>query len=90
MTKQELIKAISIEAGITQVAATAAVNAFQNNVTTTLAKGEDVLLVGFGTFKTSKRKARAGRNPATGEVIQIPAKTAVSFIAGKGLKAAVN
>lgn len=78
------------DAGITQEQARAALQSFEHGVAEALANGNEVKLVGFGNFKTSERKARTGRNPATGEAIQIPAKTAVSFIAGKGLKDAVN
>ena len=90
MNKQDLINKMASEAGITKLAAKAALQAFEHGVTEALANGDSVQMVGFGTFKTSERKARTGRNPATGEAVQIPAKTAVSFIAGKGLKEAVN
>lgn len=90
MNKQELIKKMASDAGITQEQARAALQSFEHGVAEALANGNEVKLVGFGNFKTSERKARTGRNPATGEAIQIPAKTAVSFIAGKGLKDAVN
>ena len=90
MNKQELIKKMASDAGITQEQARAALQSFEHGVAEALANGNEVNLVGFGNFKTSERKARTGRNPATGEAIQIPTKTAVSFIAGKGLKDAVN
>lgn len=90
MNKQDLIKKMASDAGITQEQARAALQSFEHGVAEALANGNEVKLVGFGNFKTSERKARTGRNPATGEAIQIPAKTAVSFIAGKGLKDAVN
>lgn len=60
-------------------------DAFLETVTETLAQGDSVQLVGFGTFKTSERKARSGRNPRTGEVVTIPAKRVPSFTAGNTL-----
>lgn len=90
MNKQELIKAIAVEAELTNEQAAAALEGFINIVGYSLTQGNEVKLVGFGTFKTSERKARTGRNPKTGEELQIPAKTAVTFSAGKTLKDAVN
>ena len=90
MNKQDLINKMASEAGITKLAAKAALQAFEHGVTEALANGDTVQMVGFGTFKTSERKARTARNPKTGEAIQVPAKTAVKFKAGKGLAEAVN
>lgn len=90
MNKSELAKQIAIDTGLSQTDAMAAINSFQHNVAASLSYGNNVVLVGFGTFKPIQKKARTGRNPATGEGIQIPAKIAVSFVAGKGLKEAVN
>lgn len=90
MNKQQLIKAMAQDAGITQVAARAALQSFERHVTEALADGETVKLVGFGTFKTTERSAHIARNPATGDEVEVPAKTHVSFVAGKGLKDAVN
>lgn len=90
MNKQQLIKAIATDAGITQTAATAALNAFQANVTEALATGDTVTLVGFGTFKSRPQSARIARNPKTGDEIEVPAKHRVSFVAGKGMKDMVN
>ena len=90
MNKQQLVKAIATDAGITQTAARAALQAFELRVAEALADGEDVMLVGFGTFKASVNAARMARNPATGEPVEVPAKHRVRFIAGKGLKKAVN
>lgn len=90
MNKQQLIKAMATSAGIAQVAATAALNAFQSNVTEALASGEMVTLVGFGTFKARPQPARIARNPKTGDEIEVPAKHRVSFVAGKGMKEMVN
>ncbi|WP_336165520.1 HU family DNA-binding protein [Acinetobacter ursingii] len=90
MNKSELIKHIATTAGLTQAQATAALQAFETGVIDTLANGGEVALVGFGTFKVSARAARTGRNPKTGEEIQIAASKLPTFKAGKGLKGAVN
>lgn len=90
MNKQELVKAIAKDAGVTQTAVLAVINSFELNVAEALADGETVKLVGFGTFKTTERAAYTARNPATGDEVEVLAKTHVSFVAGKGLKDAVN
>ena len=90
MTKSELIDAVADHADLTRVAASRAVEAILKNVTRALKKGEQVTLVGFGTFEVRKRKARTGRNPQTGEEIRIKATKAPTFKAGKALKDAVN
>lgn len=90
MNKSELIKHIASTASLTQAQATAALNAFESGVTKALAAGDDVALIGFGTFSVKERAARTGRNPKTGEEIQIAAAKAPTFKAGKGLKEAVN
>ncbi|HXI02068.1 MAG TPA: HU family DNA-binding protein [Candidatus Saccharimonadales bacterium] len=90
MNKAELINLIADEADITKAQATAAIGAFVDGVTNSLKKGARVTLVGFGTFSTSKRKARTGRNPQTGEAIKIKAKKVVRFKAGKELDTKVN
>lgn len=90
MTKAELIDQMAKDAGISKTAATVALNSFTESVTKALKKKDGkVTLVGFGTFSKSRRKARKGRNPQTGEVIKIKASTAVKFKAGKKLKEAV-
>ena len=90
MTKAELIDQMAKDAGISKTAATVALNSFTDSVTKALKKKDGkVTLVGFGTFSKSRRKARKGRNPQTGEVIKIKASTAVKFKAGKKLKEAV-
>jgi DNA-binding protein HU-beta len=90
MTKAEIIDQMASDAGISKTAAAAALNSFVDSVTKTLKKKDGkVTLVGFGTFSKSKRKARKGRNPQTGEVIKIKASNSVKFKAGKKLKAAV-
>jgi len=83
MNKAELIEQISKDAGITKVQANEVLNSFTNAVVNTLKKGENVTLVGFGTFSVSQRSARNGRNPQTGEVIKIKARKLPKFKAGK-------
>ena len=90
MNKSEIISCVALEAGITKAQATSALQAFEVVVTSALADGDTVTLVGFGTFAVKERAARAGRNPKTGETIQIAASKVPSFKAGKGLKDAVN
>ena len=90
MKKVELIEAVASKAGLTKADAGRAVDAMVASITAALAKGDRVPLVGFGTFATSKRAARVGRNPQTGAEVKIPARTAVTFKAGSALKDAVN
>lgn len=90
MNKNELIAAVAEMSGLSRNDATKAVESLVDTVTSTLAKGDEVRLVGFGTFSVAKRKASTGRNPRTGEPMQIPASTQPKFKAGKGLKDAVN
>lgn len=90
MTKAELVEIMAEDAGISKVAAAAALDSFVNNVTKALKKKEGkVTLVGFGTFQKVRRKARVGRNPQTGEEIKIKAANVVKFKPGKKLKEAV-
>lgn len=88
MTKSDLAAAVA-ETGMTKKQATAAVDTMIDSIKDALAKGESVRLVGFGTFSVKNRKARIGRNPQTGEELQIKAKKVPVFSAGKGLKDAV-
>ncbi len=91
MNKAELVASIAEESKLTKKDAEIALNAFMDVVEKTLAEGDKVQLVGFGTFEVRDRKAREGRNPRNPEeVIQIPASKAPVFKAGKGLKEAVN
>ena len=90
MNKTELIAAIAAKTGETKKDAEATLNAFVNVVSETLAKGDKVQLVGFGSFEVRKRAARKGRNPQTKEEIKIPASKAPVFKAGKSLKDLVN
>ncbi len=90
MTKAELIEQMAKDAKISKVAAAAALGSFMAGVTTALKKKDGKLtLVGFGTFSKVRRKARKGRNPQTGEPINIKAANVVKFKAGKKLKDAV-
>lgn len=90
MNKSDLIEAIAKRAKLTKADAGRALDATIEAITKTLKKGDDVSLVGFGTFTVRKRAARTGRNPQTGETIKIKASKNVAFKAGKGLKDAVN
>ena len=90
MNRTELVDAMAVKAGISKATADAAVKAFIETVGDELQKGEKVVLVGFGSFETSKRAARTGRNPQTGAETKIPACTAPKFKAGKALKEKVN
>ena len=90
MNKATLIEQIAKDAGITKVAAATAVDSMIHGITRALKKNQKVTLVGFGTWGVSKRKARIGRNPQTGEAIKIKAKKAVRFKAGKQLEKALN
>jgi DNA-binding protein HU-beta len=85
MNKAELVALVSEDSGITKTQANAALDSFIDAVTKTLKKGDKVTLVGFGTFSVSKRQARTGRNPQTGEAIKIKAKKVARFKAGKEL-----
>ncbi|MGL4767066.1 MAG: HU family DNA-binding protein [Formosimonas sp.] len=90
MNKSELVDFIAGEAEITKAAAARALEAVTTAVKKSLKKGEDVTLVGFGTFSVGKRAARVGRNPQTGAEIKIKAAKVPKFKPGKGLKDAVN
>ncbi len=85
MNKAALIGKIAEDAGITRNAAATAMNSFIEGISQSLKRGQRVTLVGFGTFSVSKRKARIGRNPQTGEAIKIKAKKSVRFKGGKQL-----
>jgi len=90
MTKAELIEKIAAKAKISKKAANVALNTFVDSVTAALRKGDRVALVGFGTFSVAKRKARTARNPRTGETINVPARKAPKFKAGRELKKAIK
>src|SRR5674476_1117463 len=90
MNRKELIDALSDKTGSSKADADRNISALIEIVTSTLKKGDNVALVGFGTFEVRKRAARAGRNPSTGEAIKIKAAKVPAFKAGATLKAAVN
>lgn len=90
MNKSELVLKVSERAEITQKEAAAAVNAFTASIQEALSNGDNVTLIGFGTFLVRERAARTGHNPRSGEAIQIPAVKVPSFRPGKSLKEVVN
>jgi DNA-binding protein HU-beta len=90
VNKTELIDAVAEGADISKAAATRAVDTMLDSISKSLANGDQVTLVGFGTFSVKARAARTGRNPRTGEPIDIPAANVPGFKAGKALKDAVN
>ncbi len=90
MNKQDLISAVAEASSLTKTDAGKAVESVFESISGALQKGDEVRLVGFGTFSVSKRKASTGRNPRTGEAMTIKASSQPKFKAGKGLKDAVN
>ena len=90
MNKSELVDLIATRADISKSSAGDALEAVLDGITGSLASGNSVTLVGFGTYSVSHRKAREGRNPRTGETIQIKASNVAKFKAGKALKDALN
>ena len=89
-TKSDLVESVANITGVSKAEANRAVDAVFMTITDNLAKGEEVRLTGFGSFRTAKRAARQGRNPQTGQTIYIPASTQAKFKAGESLKNAVN
>jgi DNA-binding protein HU-beta len=90
MNKMELVESIAGEAELSKAAAAKALDAVVESITKALQKGDEVHLVGFGTFSVRARAAGKGRNPATGEAIKIPASKNARFKAGATLKASLN
>jgi len=90
MNKQELISAMAAKADLTKDQAGAALEGFIDSVTDSLKAGDDVRLLGFGNFVVSRREAKMGRNPQTGEAVEIKAANVVRFKVGKALKDGVN
>ena len=90
MKKEELVALVSENADITKKSAGDAINAAIEGITSALEKGDSISLIGFGSFKVVERAAREGRNPSTGEKIQIAASKGVKFTPGAGLKDRVN
>jgi DNA-binding protein HU-beta len=89
VTKSELVQVAAKAGNVSRAAAGEAVNALFDAIVDNVARGRRVTVVGFGTFLPRKRKARAGRSPANGKEIRIPAKTLPAFAAGQGFKEAV-
>lgn len=90
MTKAELLDSVAKSAGVSRTDAERTLSAFFEHVTKATKKGERVGWPGFGTFSTSKRKARSGRNPQTGGTVKIPASTAMKFTSSSTLKGSLN
>ncbi len=90
MNKKELVDSISQSADITKAAAEKVLDCFMQSIESTLKNDNKLVLIGFGTFSVSKRKARTGRNPQTGKEIEIPAKNIPKFKAGSKLSEAIN
>lgn len=90
MNKNEFVTAIAEKSGLTKKDAEAALNAYTEVVTDALKAGDSVQLIGFGTFEVRERAARQGRNPHTGEAIEIAAAKAPAFKPGKALKDAIQ
>ena len=90
MTKAELIDAVAKESGVTKADAERAIGAFFDTVTKAAKKGDKVAWPGFGSFSTTKRPARTGRNPQTGAPVNIAASTAMKFTASSTLKSTLN
>ena len=90
MTKSDLIESIAKDVGVPKAKAEKMINTFIENIRSTLSSGGKVTITGFGTFTVSHRAARTGRNPQTGETIQIPAVDVPHFKAGKAFKEAVR
>jgi len=90
MNKSDLINQIASSTGLTKTKAGQVIDSITESMNSALTKGEKVTLVGFGSFSSSKRKARKGRNPKTGQVISIPEKVVVKFKSGSYLSESVN
>ena len=90
MNKAELVEEVASQTGLTKRMCREAIDAITSTISDSLASGEKVTLVGFGSFKVRERKARRGRNPQTGKEIEIPAKEVPKFEPGKNLREAVS
>lgn len=90
MNKHDLIAKIAQETGATKASAAATLDSLLDGITRALKKGDAITFVGFGTFKTTHRRARVAKNPRTGDAIKIPKRRVVRFTAGKALKSAVR
>ena len=90
MNKTELVKVVAEKADLTQAVAADAVNAMVDAIVEKLAEGDEVAILGFGSFKGAERSARTARNPQTGEMVEVPASKAVTFKLSKSLKEKLN
>jgi DNA-binding protein HU-beta len=90
VNKHDLIAKIAADTGATTSSAAATVESLLESITRALKKGDAITFVGFGTFKTTQRRARVAKNPRTGDAIKIPKRRVVRFTAGKALKSAVR
>ncbi len=90
MTKNELVEIVAKKVGLTKKASAQSVDMILGTIKSSLAKGEKVVLQGFGTFKVRSRASRKGRNPQTGATLQIPSHKTPGFVAGKSLKKAIR
>jgi DNA-binding protein HU-beta len=90
MNKHDLIARIARDTGVTKSSVATTLDAMFDGITRALRKGDAITVVGFGTFKTTQRRARVARNPRTGDAIRIPKRRVVRFTAGKALKSAVR
>ena len=90
MNKNDLVASVANDSGLSKADSAKAVDSVFDNISKALSSGSDVRLVGFGTFSVAQRRASEGRNPRTGEKIQIPASKQPKFKAGKALKYSVN
>ena len=90
MNKRDLVAQIAQDTGATKLSAAAAVDSMLETITRALKKGEAITFVGFGTFRTTQRRARVAKNPRTGLAIKIPRRRVVRFTAGKALRSAVR
>ena len=90
MNKTELVKVVAEKADFTQAVAADAVNAMVDAIVEKLAEGDEVAILGFGSFKVAERSARTARNPQTGEMVEVPASKAVTFKLSKSLKEKLN
>ena len=90
MNKTELVKVVAEQADLTQAVAADAVNAMVDAIVESLVEGNEVAILGFGSFKVTDRPARTARNPQTGEMVEVPESKAVSFKVSKALKEKLN
>ena len=90
MNKQDLVTKIAQDTGVSKSSTAATIDALLAGIIRALKRGDAITFVGFGTFRTSQRKARVARNPRTGDAIKIPKRRVVRFTAGKALKSAVR